>query len=120
MKNGAVIILLGCALLMLGNGATANGSPSAGHEYTGQVCNVGNDAVCSAVTDELLKEVIKQTIYTVGNQIINKYSNSQNQPQTVVPQQAPDTTTYTTVQTVAPAADSTTSAAPAEDMIIIQ
>lgn len=131
MKKKAVVLILGCALFMFNNGVFAYQSSSAVREYTGQVCSAGENSLCSAVTDELMKEMIKQTIYAVGTHVLNKYTNANNAAaaQTAAPAPAPaaTTTTTTTSAVVQPTAPVTTTApavqtvsSPPEEMIIIQ
>jgi hypothetical protein len=140
MKKKVVVLILGCTLFMFENAGFAYESSPTFREYTGQVCAVGNNNVCSAITDEMMKEMIKQTIYAVGTRVLNKYASPVPvQTAAPVPVPAATTTTSTTVvqtaapvvtTTTAPAAQSvstpaespttSTNASPAEEMIILQ
>ncbi|GEM_PF-5397124 len=131
-KAGILILGFGFAALMSGSACFALGNNTNSYEFSEQSCGVSDNRICDAMTNDLMKELIKQTVYTVGTQMLNKLNQANTttavpvyyspaQPVTTTPTYytpAPVTTATTTVPVQTPAVQTTT--APQEQMIIIQ
>lgn len=136
MKRRLGFSIFGFAAILAGNAAYANENTTISYNLSGQSCLASDNRICDAVTNELMKELIKQTVYTVGSQVLNKL----NQTNTAVPVQAttpvpvyytpapaaattttvPVTTTTTTTSQTPSVQPQTNTTAPQEEMIIIQ
>lgn len=92
------ILILGAMLLLSGNMVVANNA-SAVSSSSVSTLNTGVDGSKICLAEELMKEMIKQTIYSVGSQVLNKYVLPNTAPpystQQVAPVAAPVTTTTT-------------------------
>ena len=122
------ILLLGFAVFMSGSTAFAVENTTLSGNFSEQSCGLSDNRLCNAVSNELIKELLKQTVYTVGTQVLNKYMNSNTTTPVAVPAPVVYTTTPAPVvyaATPAPVVSApvntvtTVTTAPEEQMIII-
>ncbi|MEI8388355.1 MAG: hypothetical protein WCG23_00580 [bacterium] len=123
------ILFLGFAVLISGETAFAIENTTIPDKFSGQSCGLSDNRLCDAVTNILVKELLKQTVYTVGTQVLNKYMNTTvtipvttTTPVVYTPAAAPVTTpapvVYTPAASPAPLSTTTTTV-PEEQMIIV-
>ena len=123
------ILLVGFVVLMSGSTAFAIENTTMSDNFSAQGCGLSDNRLCDAVTNTLIKELLKQTVYTVGTQVLNKYVNPAvtspvitTAPVVYTPVATPVTTpapvVYTPVVSPAPVSVTTTTA-PQEQMIIV-
>jgi len=115
MKTKIALITMTLVAFICGNSAYAAENTAIGEKL--------NNKVCDSVTNDVMKELLKQTIYSVGTQVLNKINqnNTVTAPVYTTPVYTTPVTTSTPVYT-APAATpvTTTTSTPQEQMIIIQ
>lgn len=93
------ILFLGLVILMSGSAVLAVENTTMSNQFSGQSCGISDSRLCDALTNELLKDLMKQTVYTVGTKVLNKYANSNG---IVIPTTAQYPSTYVPVATPAP------------------
>ena len=70
------ILFLGFAVLISGETAFAIENTTIPDKFSGQSCGLSDNRLCDDVTNALVKELLKQTVYTVGTKVLNKYMNT--------------------------------------------
>lgn len=137
--NGILVLSLITFLSVNMNPASATENTSNSYELSGQSCTVSDNKIC--LGEDLVKELLKQAIYTAGTKALNMYMNSGTPTQYVpttpvytpafytppvaapvtVPVTTTPTVTITPVSTTTTTANTTTTAAPNQqgDVIII-
>ena len=120
------ILFLGFAVLISGETAFAIENTTIPDKFSGQSCGLSDNRLCDDVTNALVKELLKQTVYTVGTKVLNKYMNTTvttaapvvyTTPAPVIYTPAP--AVYTPAVSPAPVSTTTPTAAPQEQMIIV-
>jgi hypothetical protein len=111
MRKRVRVLALSLAVFLSGGMAFGYTNTTNYKEISMPACNETNTKIC--VADELMKEMLKETIYAVGTKVLNKYINTPSTPKTTTTTTTPATTTTTTT---APAQSTTQE----EQMIIVQ
>lgn len=130
------ILLLGFVALISGSSVCAVENTTLSGNFPEQSCGLADNRLCDSITDDLMKDLLKKTIYSVGTQVLNKYMNTtgtsyytpvavpSSTVATPTTYYTPTTTTVAPVTTTTPASNTTattttTNTMPQEQMIII-
>lgn len=120
MKKKDGILILCLIAFMSGNVAIALETTTNPYGVTGQNYGISDNKIC---IDPLMQELVKQTIYTVGSQVLNKYLNN-NAPVYTNPSIPVNNPIYTpspvTQSTVQPQLTTTTTPNQQDPIIIIK
>jgi len=69
------ILFLGFIMFAQGTTVLATENAVMSNNFLGQSCGLSDNRLCDALTNELLKDLLKKTVYTVGTEALNKYMN---------------------------------------------